>query len=145
VPGITTELIWVSSERVSAAFRRQRRQGRAGRYPPAMHEQLAYGDAYARSIEGRVVAVHDAATEGTGALVVLDRTVFYPGGGGQPADRGTLLRASDGRTWTVASARNRLRVEGPDQQANPNRAAPAGGGLREPPSVALGSLGAGVS
>ena len=30
-------------------------------------------------------------------LVVLDRTVFYPGGGGQPSDRGLLLRAADGR------------------------------------------------
>ena len=38
-------------------------------------------------------------------LVVLDRTVFYPGGGGQPSDRGLLLRASDGRTWTVRAAR----------------------------------------
>jgi misacylated tRNA(Ala) deacylase len=31
--------------------------------------------------------------------------VFYPGGGGQPSDRGLLLRASDGRTWTVRGAR----------------------------------------
>ena len=31
--------------------------------------------------------------------------MFYPGGGGQPADRGQLLRASDGRTWTVRAAR----------------------------------------
>ena len=69
--------------------------------------QLAYSDAYARSIEGRVVAVHDAggSDEAAGPLVVLDRTVFYPGGGGQPADRGSLLRAADGRTWTVVAAR----------------------------------------
>ena len=64
-------------------------------------EQLAYTDAYARSAEARVrhVEVADA------PLVVLDRTVFYPGGGGQPSDRGLLLRASDGRTWTVRGAR----------------------------------------
>ena len=37
--------------------------------------------------------------------MALDETVFYPGGGGQPADRGTLLRAADGRTWTVRAAR----------------------------------------
>ena len=37
--------------------------------------------------------------------VVLDRTVFYPGGGGQPADIGTFLRAADGRQWTVRAAR----------------------------------------
>jgi len=69
-----------------------------------VNEQLAYSDAYARSIEGRIVAVHDA-LDGHGPLVVLDTTVFYPGGGGQPADRGTLLRAADGRRWAVAGAR----------------------------------------
>jgi misacylated tRNA(Ala) deacylase len=58
-------------------------------------------DAYAKAVETRVRAV-----EGEGVpLVVLDRTVFYPGGGGQPSDRGLLLRAADGRTWTVAGAR----------------------------------------
>jgi misacylated tRNA(Ala) deacylase len=66
--------------------------------------QLAYTDAYLGSVEARVVATTDG-EPGRGALVVLDRTVFYPGGGGQPADRGTLLRASDGRRWSVVSAR----------------------------------------
>jgi misacylated tRNA(Ala) deacylase len=70
-----------------------------------MHEQLAYSDAYAHSIEARVVTVQDPTGDGGGALVVLDRTVFYPGGGGQPADRGTILRAADGRTWAVVNAR----------------------------------------
>ncbi|MBI3750713.1 MAG: alanyl-tRNA editing protein [Chloroflexi bacterium] len=76
-----------------------------------MNLQLAYRDAYARSVEGRVVAVLEAggasgaSTDATGALVVLDRTVFYPGGGGQPADRGSLLRAADGRSWAVVAAR----------------------------------------
>ncbi len=64
-------------------------------------EQLCYTDAYARSAESRVrhVEVGDA------TLVVLDRTVFYPGGGGQPSDRGVLLRASGDRTWLVRGAR----------------------------------------
>jgi misacylated tRNA(Ala) deacylase len=66
-----------------------------------MHVQICYSDAYAREVEARVVAV-DAAEA---PLVILDSTVFYPGGGGQPPDRGTLLRAEDGRTWSVASAR----------------------------------------
>jgi misacylated tRNA(Ala) deacylase len=66
-------------------------------------EQLCYTDAYLRSVEARVVAVEAAA--GGGPLVILDVTQFYPGGGGQPADRGTLLRGADGRTWTVAGAR----------------------------------------
>ncbi len=64
-------------------------------------EQLCYTEAYARSVDARVrhVEVGDA------TVVVLDRTVFYPGGGGQPSDRGLLLRAADGRTWTVRGAR----------------------------------------
>ena len=67
----------------------------------ATGEQLAYTDAYARSLSATVRHV-----EGDDApLIVLDRTIFYPGGGGQPADRGVLLRAADGRTWTVRAAR----------------------------------------
>ena len=64
-------------------------------------EQLAYTDAYARSIEARVAAVES----GDAPTLVLDRTVFYPGGGGQPSDRGLILRTSDGRSWTVRGAR----------------------------------------
>ena len=64
--------------------------------------QLCYADAYARHVEGRVLTVD---VSGEAPLVVLDRTVFYPGGGGQPPDRGLLFRAADGRTWTVRAAR----------------------------------------
>ncbi|HET9457705.1 MAG TPA: alanyl-tRNA editing protein [Candidatus Limnocylindrales bacterium] len=64
--------------------------------------QLCYTDAYARSVEARVEALDDASGS---ALVVLDRTVFYPGGGGQPSDRGVILRAADGRTWTIRAAK----------------------------------------
>ncbi len=64
-------------------------------------EQLCYTDAYARTTEARVVAVVPGAT----TTVVLDRTVFYPGGGGQPSDRGLVIRAADGRSWTVGRAR----------------------------------------
>src|SRR6476659_1094860 len=67
-----------------------------------VREQICYTDAYARTVEARVATVDDS---GDAPLVVLDRTVFYPGGGGQPADRGLLLRTSDGRSWTVRSAR----------------------------------------
>ena len=64
-------------------------------------EQVCYVDAYARSAEARVVAVDS----GEAPLVVLDRTVFYPGGGGQPSDRGLVIRSADGRSWTVRAAR----------------------------------------
>ena len=62
-----------------------------------MTQVIAYEDAYAKAVETRVRAVEGE----TGSLIVLDRTVFYPGGGGQPSDLGLLLRAADGRSWTV--------------------------------------------
>lgn len=66
-----------------------------------MTEVVCHRDAYARSVETRVRAVEGEA----GSLVVLDRTVFYPGGGGQPSDTGLLLRTADGRSWTVRGVR----------------------------------------
>ncbi len=65
-------------------------------------DEVCYRDAYARSLDARVLEV--SATDGP-PLVVLDVTAFYPGGGGQPSDRGVILRAADGRTWTVRAAR----------------------------------------
>ena len=60
-------------------------------------EPLYQQDAYLRSCEARVVA---SGPDG----VVLDRTVFYPMGGGQPGDTG-VLRSGDGREWQVADTR----------------------------------------
>ena len=69
-----------------------------------MTDAICYRDSYARRITARVISVEPGTSEG-GPLVILDRTVFYPGGGGQPADRGVFLRAADGRSWTVRAAR----------------------------------------
>ena len=44
-------------------------------------------DPYCRSIETDVVSV---ATDEHGRYAVLSDTIFYPEGGGQPADRGVL-------------------------------------------------------
>lgn len=60
-------------------------------------EPLFQQDAYLRSCRAQVVEV---LPEG----VVLDRTVFYPLGGGQPGDTGAL-RAGDGREWRVQDTR----------------------------------------
>ena len=48
-----------------------------------MTEELFLGDSYLRGFEAGIVEL-------SGREVILDRTAFYPGGGGQPPDRGTL-------------------------------------------------------
>lgn len=65
-------------------------------------DEVCYRDAYARSLGARVL---DVSVADGPPLVVLDTTLFYPGGGGQPSDRGAILRAADGRTWNVRAAR----------------------------------------
>jgi alanyl-tRNA synthetase len=48
-------------------------------------EQMYYVDAYVKKFDAKVLRVID------GKHVVLDRTCFYPEGGGQPSDEGFLL------------------------------------------------------
>jgi misacylated tRNA(Ala) deacylase len=60
-------------------------------------EPLFQQNAYLRQCTASVV-------EATAAGIVLDRTVFYPLGGGQPGDTG-VLRAADGREWRVLDTR----------------------------------------
>jgi misacylated tRNA(Ala) deacylase len=62
-----------------------------------MTEWLFQQDAYLARCTGRIV---DLTPNG----VVLDRTVFYPLGGGQPGDIG-VLKSSDGREWAVVDTR----------------------------------------
>jgi alanyl-tRNA synthetase len=52
-----------------------------------MTERLYHAEPYRFSFDARLLS---RAATGRGWEVVLDRTAFYPGGGGQPADRGTL-------------------------------------------------------
>ena len=64
-------------------------------------DEVCYRDAYARTSSR---ACSRLASYGP-PLIVLESTALYPGGGGQPSDRGTILRAADGRTWVVRAAR----------------------------------------
>lgn len=66
-----------------------------------MSDNICYRDAYARETEAEVLEVDAKAN-----AVLLDRTVFYPGGGGQPADAGTLDGVSGG-SWVVTGAKKR--------------------------------------
>jgi misacylated tRNA(Ala) deacylase len=65
-------------------------------------DERAYRDSYLREVPARVLEV--SAGDG-GPLVVLDTPAFSPGGGGQPSDRGVILRGADGRRWAVRAAK----------------------------------------
>ncbi|MDJ0945922.1 MAG: alanyl-tRNA editing protein [Kiloniellales bacterium] len=60
-------------------------------------EPIFREDAYQRSCEAKVVSADEAG-------IRLDRTVFYPLGGGQPGDSG-VLRLADGNTLRIVDAR----------------------------------------
>jgi misacylated tRNA(Ala) deacylase len=79
-----------------------------------MTDALYHQDAYLKEFEAVVTAVE-------GQTLALDRTAFYPGGGGQPHDTGTL---SDGaHTWHVTKSRK----AGPDIWHEVEGEAPAPG------------------
>jgi misacylated tRNA(Ala) deacylase len=61
-----------------------------------MTQPLYHTDAYCQAFDAVVTAVD-------GGAMALDRTAFYPGGGGQPNDVGTL--SAGGQTWAVTKVR----------------------------------------
>ncbi len=54
-----------------------------------MTNALYLGDSYLRECDATVISVTE------GKFVVLDQTIFYPKGGGQPGDTGTIARGGD--------------------------------------------------
>jgi misacylated tRNA(Ala) deacylase len=62
-----------------------------------MTELLYTTDAYVQTFDAMVTAV----TDDNG--IILDKTAFYPGGGGQPNDEGTLT--AGGQSWTVTKVK----------------------------------------
>jgi misacylated tRNA(Ala) deacylase len=69
-----------------------------------MTEDLFRSDAYLRDCESRIVRIDEAG-------IVLDRTVFYPQGGGQAGDCGDLALA-DGRRLAISDTRKAKDAEG---------------------------------
>jgi misacylated tRNA(Ala) deacylase len=69
-----------------------------------MTELIFRDDAYARSCAARVVAADEKG-------IRLDRTVFYPTGGGQPGDTG-MLRLGSGETIAIIDT---IKGEDPDE------------------------------
>ena len=63
-----------------------------------MTELLCYTDSYLKEFRARITQVTEAG-------IVLDRTAFYPGGGGQPSDTGALV--TDDRTVRVLGVSGR--------------------------------------
>jgi misacylated tRNA(Ala) deacylase len=89
----------------------------------AKTELLFRDDAYLKHCEARIVAVDEGG-------IRLDRTIFYPLGGGQPGDRG-MLRLGDGSVIRIAEAR---KGEAPDDVLHipePGQALPAAGTMVE--------------
>lgn len=70
-----------------------------------MTELVFRDEPYAQHCEARVVAVNDRGG------IVLDRTVFYPTGGGQPGDSGVLKLAGGGEI-RIATA---VKGDAPDE------------------------------
>ena len=61
-----------------------------------MAEKLYHVDSYLREFDAVVTAVSES-------WVTLDRTAFYPRGGGQPSDQGQIIR--DGESFAVAQVK----------------------------------------
>ncbi|MEM4332126.1 MAG: alanyl-tRNA editing protein AlaXM [Candidatus Micrarchaeia archaeon] len=60
---------------------------------------LYLDDSYLKECESSVISVGD------GRHIVLDKTIFYPSGGGQPSDKGKIIRLKDGREFAVVSVK----------------------------------------
>ena len=84
-------------------------------------ELLFRDDAYLQTATARVVSIGERGIE-------LDRTIFYPTGGGQPGDTGVLVR-DNGERIAVADTRKGDAINGVVHVPAPGAAAPMVGEL----------------
>ena len=64
-----------------------------------MTKKLYHQDAYLQEFEAVVTQLSEN-------RIALDRTAFYPGGGGQPSDRGRIVRDGDEFVVTKVTTEN---------------------------------------
>ena len=57
-------------------------------------EPVYSSDAYLKEVDAQIIELHEDG-------LILDKTVYYPQGGGQPNDRGIIRRKSDKKEITV--------------------------------------------
>jgi Ser-tRNA(Ala) deacylase AlaX len=67
-----------------------------------MQEALYLDDSYLKTCISKVIGVENNE-------IYLDRTVFYPKGGGLPSDNGKIKRIADGKEFTVTSVSKKER------------------------------------
>jgi misacylated tRNA(Ala) deacylase len=63
-----------------------------------MTKLLYQRDSYIQTFDAKVTQI-----DHENHAIALDQSAFYPGGGGQPADQGTLR--NDGQTFVVTKAK----------------------------------------
>lgn len=99
----------------------------AGQVSNAATDTIFRDDAYAKTCDATIVAVNHLGG------IVLDRTVFYPTGGGQPGDSG-VLRLADGSTIEIATT-----VKGREEDGGPDVIVhvPAEGQASPPPGAGI--------
>jgi misacylated tRNA(Ala) deacylase len=59
-----------------------------------MTEKIYLRDSYIKELESQVVSSENN-------KIILDKTIFYPTGGGQPCDTGVIISALDGKEYKI--------------------------------------------